>query len=590
MGKQYTRPSVELRRDQSEEFARAATLVVNFDDTSDFPCSGLLDDVEIQEAIDYLGDEGGKIALGRGIFQITNPLDSLPDGANVNVPLIIEGKGCGDSEVGVDGTVLDISSLGAGVYGLDIARAVAGYRHHVVIKDLTIDGGTWWDEPGQPALANGMYGINMDYASHCRLENVVIQRTARSIRCSQVINTLFDKVYSRGGQFLVDGAFNHIQFNNCTFRRSPCAYAVDLGYGRGVTFVDPIFESNLEGAFRVLGSRALKLIDVYSENNNTRTLNTAREFYIGKQGASYSEDFEIDGWIGSLDNYDADDTIVEITGAKRPVFRRIRAIKGATYPEFKIGPDVQRVKLEQVAIDQLNAGEATHSVSYQNINISEILSWGPLPLFIVNPILAQIYHMKFLGDTLPVEWTDASVGGAVTMPNFRYGAARGATGATTGQTAILRFINNPIDSRYSVPIVSWSQGYEHTAAIVIRVGLYRDANNYIYFEFDTSVDANWHAKTLNAGVGPTDVDTGVTGASLSGQADLPFEVHVLDNDGAGAGRVQFFINRVLVATITTNIPAGDMSPYFYVETLEDVSKVLDLYYFNLYQKSYALIP
>ncbi len=100
--------------------------------------------------------------------------------------------------------------------------------------------------------------------------------------------------------------------------------------------------------------------------------------------------------------------------------------------------------------------------------------------------------------------------------------------------------------------------------------IFFDGTNNILFQLDTGVDGNWHARTLDGAT--TDTDTGIV-------ADTDY--HVFRIDTFDTPSVNFYIDDVLVATHTTNIPddAGDfLEPQLFLATLEDVAKSLDIDY------------
>ena len=76
----------------------------------------------------------------------------------------------------------------------------------------------------------------------------------------------------------------------------------------------------------------------------------------------------------------------------------------------------------------------------------------------------------------------------------------------------------------------------------------------IWFEYDEN-DTNWQCVTANAGT-ETKTDTGIAIASAT-KYDLKFKVN------SDATSVKFFVNKLLKATHTTNIPTIFLSPILY---------------------------
>lgn len=106
--------------------------------------------------------------------------------------------------------------------------------------------------------------------------------------------------------------------------------------------------------------------------------------------------------------------------------------------------------------------------------------------------------------------------------------------------------------------------------VLIKIGLRTSATEFIYFQYDSSVDANWHAITRNGGA-TSDVDTSIP--VTTGRIPFRFERN-------SDSEVEFYINNVLVATIITNIPtdADDAEPWIEIETQEAAFKTLQLDY------------
>ena len=95
--------------------------------------------------------------------------------------------------------------------------------------------------------------------------------------------------------------------------------------------------------------------------------------------------------------------------------------------------------------------------------------------------------------------------------------------------------------------IGFNSNYDSTTAPTTRsAGLFYDNNN-----------ANWQAYTYNASVG-TITDTGVAAV-----ADGSYNTFLTRVNGTTS--VQFFINGVLVATNTTNIPSTQVCPSIHIQ-------------------------
>lgn len=116
--------------------------------------------------------------------------------------------------------------------------------------------------------------------------------------------------------------------------------------------------------------------------------------------------------------------------------------------------------------------------------------------------------------------------------------------------------------------------------MIARIGFGQDVSNSVfgnysaYFEYDSSLSANWKAynrATPNT-TGPT--DTGVV-VTVNNWYVLRIRRNPIN------GYIEFYINEALVATHSTNLPSGNaLSPGFYVETLAASARNLDVDYYR----------
>jgi len=110
----------------------------------------------------------------------------------------------------------------------------------------------------------------------------------------------------------------------------------------------------------------------------------------------------------------------------------------------------------------------------------------------------------------------------------------------------------------------------------VRIGFIGSAaNEYLYFEFDSSADTDWHLKCDNESGAPEDIDTAV--AASTDEVVLRFE---FKDDTTVAG----FINGApIVSDLFNKVPSGWLQPYVYIETLENAAKSMGVDYFKIWQ-------
>jgi len=157
------------------------------------------------------------------------------------------------------------------------------------------------------------------------------------------------------------------------------------------------------------------------------------------------------------------------------------------------------------------------------------------------------------------------------------GIYRQETGATNGSTVILDQNNYPITIYYKHPRFKARVAPLNVTKATYKVYLFTDATHYVGFDAVNGVAAgNWMANCNNGGgASLTQTDTGIACAV----AAFDLEVWIRAN-----AIVEFRINGKLVATITTNVPTGEMWPYIYTTNTEAVTKKLDIDYISVEQK------
>ena len=145
---------------------------------------------------------------------------------------------------------------------------------------------------------------------------------------------------------------------------------------------------------------------------------------------------------------------------------------------------------------------------------------------------------------------DAKITGRTTDSSITYGIL--------GNTPNMRFVCGVASPSASLSSKLQIIGYAESI-ITPAVGIY----------FQATDTGNWQAVT-NDGTATTS-DTGVAQATTFKR----FEYLI----NAAGTSVAFYIDGVLVATHTTNIPTTGLKPIFYIKTTEGVAKSLDMDYF-----------
>jgi hypothetical protein len=122
--------------------------------------------------------------------------------------------------------------------------------------------------------------------------------------------------------------------------------------------------------------------------------------------------------------------------------------------------------------------------------------------------------------------------------------------------------------------VGFNSSYDSTTPPTTRAaGLFYDNNN-----------ANWQAYTYNSSVGT------ITNTSVAAVADGSYNTFLTRVNGTG--NVQFFINGVLVATNTTNIPSVQVCPQIAIQKTAGTSSrniICDWFRFSGYGNTRTLL-
>lgn len=121
-----------------------------------------------------------------------------------------------------------------------------------------------------------------------------------------------------------------------------------------------------------------------------------------------------------------------------------------------------------------------------------------------------------------------------------------------------------------IPILYTQSKFPDLTNMSCLIGFKVSATEYIWFSYDSSIDANWHAITRNGGA-ITNTDTAIPASSSRQQLRIEY---------ISATDVKFYIGDALVATHTTNVPdlTDNAEPEIEMTTLENVAKEINLDY------------
>ncbi|GAI49493.1 unnamed protein product, partial [marine sediment metagenome] len=168
----------------------------------------------------------------------------------------------------------------------------------------------------------------------------------------------------------------------------------------------------------------------------------------------------------------------------------------------------------------------------------------------------QVFYDDFLGAVLDNRWAQSGDAGGSAVIDIRSKVAIN-TGIVDGDNWCINW-----NGKKGIYVGKFPKFYTRAEPggvptdIIVRIGLYKDADNLIEFFHERAVSDTWYARCISGSV-QTNVDT------LIPYANAPFEFYI---DVVSAGEVKFWINGVLKATINTNIPATvDVEPQLSVE-------------------------
>jgi len=188
----------------------------------------------------------------------------------------------------------------------------------------------------------------------------------------------------------------------------------------------------------------------------------------------------------------------------------------------------------------------------------------------------NIFFEEFGGAGLSNKWVSAGEAGGGVVPDGANGI-KILTGAVLHDKQQITFGGNGIvvPNVHGPAMMFLLTGRTEPKGLLRAwMGMWKDISNYIAFAVtDVGPGAdNWKAVTRSGGVDTTE-DTGI--ASIDGA--MLFEIDVSD-----PASVKFYIDGILVKTITTNIPTAEvLEPWFYLDTGAAAAKYWLLKYVNI---------
>lgn len=197
------------------------------------------------------------------------------------------------------------------------------------------------------------------------------------------------------------------------------------------------------------------------------------------------------------------------------------------------------------------------SLMLYKINTSSVDTKTIAPFFddFIGSSLDNIWSTSTSGAGSSVALSTSSTGGKVLI----------TSGTTINDFATLLFNTNNI--RFSAaPSLRFRGSFSATTSTDVRFGFQVDTSNTIEFRYDTSL-ANVEAITVSGGT-ETAVDTGIA-------ADTSLHNYEIIGNTSNTS-VQYKIDSVEVATITTNIPTGLGHLFMRQESLAAASRILTI--------------
>lgn len=182
------------------------------------------------------------------------------------------------------------------------------------------------------------------------------------------------------------------------------------------------------------------------------------------------------------------------------------------------------------------------------------------------------WNDHFLGDQLQDEWRTAGSPGcsAVVVDQQTGGIVRIATGGVNNDAWRIEWadIRSLLVSKRVTMEVRLK--LTQTTNVEVWVAIAGAINDWILFEYDTTVGANWQITTDDT-TGPTSADSGIA-------ADTSY--HIFRIECFPTGEVHFYIDGVETANspLTADIPTAYLQPYLRVRAREALVKSVDVDY------------
>lgn len=175
-------------------------------------------------------------------------------------------------------------------------------------------------------------------------------------------------------------------------------------------------------------------------------------------------------------------------------------------------------------------------------------------------------------------WYGEGVGTQDIVADAHNGIIRLATTATASRSSSIKTIQKFLDTAYDIEI-EWRMKVSSLSNCTVYAGLYKDTNDYFYFEFDSATSASliYVTSKFNSGA---EISTS-TGETLTAATYKTFKMRVI------SGAVTMFINGVQVGTNHTGGIASSAAHriFFYVDNKAAAeNKNLDVDYVRVNQE------
>lgn len=237
-----------------------------------------------------------------------------------------------------------------------------------------------------------------------------------------------------------------------------------------------------------------------------------------------------------------------------------------------------RDSCDAVAAVTISSGDVLKMVASRIAGTDTVLSIDTCSLsifkvdsYVTNTNSKAVFFDDFVGDAIDNIWSASTTGGAssVDVNDGIGGIVEIISGTSISDNAVLQTTTDTVQLS-SNPAFGTYVKISHTSNTDTRFGFQTDSANSVEFRYDASL-SNWEAVTIAAST-ETATDTGIA-ADTSNHS---FRIV------ASLSSALFYIDKVLVATNNTNLPAGVMHPFFRQEsTSGSASRTLTVDYIKL---------